>query len=462
MKKHRKCKKIIAFVTVLFIAFVAVIGLHKTGIYRFDFLKDIYKKIDFQLSTNELNIPQDALSFSVYDIEQEEYLFYEGDSQLPTVASLAKLFAIDYALGKVDLEDIVEVNQEVLELVPAGSSLANLYAGEYTVKQIMEAMLVPSGNDAAYALAYHIAKNELGEGYTATEYIDYFMTELSEYLIEAGYSKTNLYNDPSGASMQADSHLDDINRVALKLLNYDFVKECIGKSEFSIQTPQGEFTWKNTNEFLDENSPYYNANVKGMKTGTMASSYNIVVLYEKDGKAYLITCLAAHSNEGRYKAVQSAINTIIKYLGYLEEACVINRIKPYSSKTKSELSYYFKVYNEDVSFNSIRCMNNRYDLTHNLENIVYNELINRNYEVYIGKTKNGEVDFLAKKDGNIKYIQVTYEMEGHDNTIEREFGAYKSIEDNYPKYVISLDKIDLSRDGIIHLNLIDFLLSEEF
>ena len=69
MKKHRKCKKIIAFVTVLFIAFVAVIGLHKTGIYRFDFLKDIYKKIDFQLSTNELNIPQDALSFSVYDIE---------------------------------------------------------------------------------------------------------------------------------------------------------------------------------------------------------------------------------------------------------------------------------------------------------------------------------------------------------------------------------------------------------
>ena len=282
MKKHRKCKKIIAFVTVLFIAFVAVIGLHKTGIYRFDFLKDIYKKIDFQLSTNELNIPQDALSFSVYDIEQEEYLFYEGDSQLPTVASLAKLFAIDYALGKVDLEDIVEVNQEVLELVPAGSSLANLYAGEYTVKQIMEAMLVPSGNDAAYALAYHIAKNELGEGYTATEYIDYFMTELSEYLIEAGYSKTNLYNDPSGASMQADSHLDDINRVALKLLNYDFVKECIGKSEFSIQTPQGEFTWKNTNEFLDENSPYYNANVKGMKTGTMASSYNIVVLYEKD------------------------------------------------------------------------------------------------------------------------------------------------------------------------------------
>lgn len=91
------------------------------------------------------------------------------------------------------------------------------------------------------------------------------MTELSEYLIEEGYSKTNLYNDPSGASMSADTHLDDINRVALKLYNYDFVKECVGKSTFSIQTPQGEFTWKNTNKFLDKKSPYYNENVKGIK-----------------------------------------------------------------------------------------------------------------------------------------------------------------------------------------------------
>ena len=196
--------------------------------------------------------------------------------------------------------------------MPAGSSLANLKVGKYTVKEIMEAMLVPSGNDAAYSLAYYIAKNELGEGYTATEYINYFTTELSEYLIEEGYSKTNLYNDPSGASMSADTHLDDINRVALKLYNYDFVKECVGKSTFSIQTPQGEFTWKNTNKFLDKKSPYYNENVKGIKTGTMASSYNIVVLYKKDGKEYLITCLASLSDEGRYKAVQSAINTIIK------------------------------------------------------------------------------------------------------------------------------------------------------
>ena len=71
MKKHRRCKKlIIAFAIMVIIIFTAAIGLYKSGIYRFDFLKDIYRKIDFQLSTNELNIPQDALSFSVYDIEE--------------------------------------------------------------------------------------------------------------------------------------------------------------------------------------------------------------------------------------------------------------------------------------------------------------------------------------------------------------------------------------------------------
>ena len=214
-------------------------------------------------------------------------------------------------MTKVKLRDKVEVNQEILDIVPQGSSVANLKVGEYTVKQIMQAMLVPSGNDAAYALAYNIGKKDLGEGRSAKEYIEYFLVELSNYLTDEGYSKTELY-DPSGFSMQAYTHLDDVNKVTLKLLNYDFVRECIGQSNFTIDTPQGEISWKNTNEFLDKDSAYYNENIKGVKTGTMASSYSIIALYEKDGKSYLITCLASQTNEDRYKAVWSAINTIIK------------------------------------------------------------------------------------------------------------------------------------------------------
>ena len=297
-------------VTILGIIVLVLMGVYKLGIYRFDFLKNLYRKIDFQMNTKELSIPQDALSFSVYDLEEEKYLIYEGESQLPTVASLTKLFAIDYALTKVDVEETVYVGQEVLDMVPIGSSLANLVTGEYTVKQLMQGMLVPSGNDAAYALAYAVAYKDLGEGYSPQEYMDYFMNQLGEYLFAQGYSSTHLY-DPSGFSSQADTNLEDINKVTLKLLEYDFVQECIGASIFSISTPQGEISWKNSNAFLDTNSPYYNKDIKGVKTGTMASSYSIVALYEKEGKKYLITCLAALSNEGRYKAVQSAIKTII-------------------------------------------------------------------------------------------------------------------------------------------------------
>ena len=154
--------------------------------------------------------------------------------------------------------------------------------------------------------------------------------------------------------------------------------------------------------------------------------------------------------------------TLYNYIDALCKALILKKVYRYDIAGKEVLKTLNKYYATDLGIAQIKNNNPEFKSYVVLENIVYNELINRNYEVYIGKTKNSEVDFLAKKDGNIKYIQVTYEMKGNDSTIEREFGAYKSIEDNYPKYVISLDKIDLSRDGIIHLNLIDFLLSEEF
>ena len=154
--------------------------------------------------------------------------------------------------------------------------------------------------------------------------------------------------------------------------------------------------------------------------------------------------------------------TLYNYIDALCKALILKKVYRYDIAGKGVLKTLNKYYATDLGIAQIKNNNPEFKSYVVLENIVYNELINRNYEVYIGKTKNGEVDFLIKKDGNIKYVQVTYEMKGNDDTIEREFGAYKSIEDNYPKYVISLDKVDLSREGIIHLNLIDFLLNQDF
>lgn len=170
---------------------------------------------------------------------------------------------------------------------------------------------------------------------------------------------------------------------------------------------------------------------------------------------------SARSIEGYLKNehIDASINTIIKYLGYLEEACVINRIKPYSSKTKSELSYYFKVYNEDVSFNSIRCINNRYDLTHNLENIVYNELIYMDYELKVLKKDDDdkEIDFIAYKDGKKYYIQVAYSV-ADDKAYQREFGAFEKLDNSSKKILITNDDIDYSTSVVKHLKFKDFLL----
>lgn len=154
--------------------------------------------------------------------------------------------------------------------------------------------------------------------------------------------------------------------------------------------------------------------------------------------------------------------TLYNYIDALCKALIIKKVYRYDIAGKRVLKTLNKYYATDLGIAQIKNNNPEFKNYIILENIVYNELINRNYEVYIGKTKTGKVDFLTKKDGNIKYFQVTYEMKDNIDTIEREFGAFKKIEDNYPKYVISLDKVDLSRDGIIHLNLIDFLLSEDF
>ncbi len=155
--------------------------------------------------------------------------------------------------------------------------------------------------------------------------------------------------------------------------------------------------------------------------------------------------------------VDGSINTIIKYVSYLEEAYIINRIKPLSTATKKELAYYFKIYDSDVAFNSILCIDNRYDISHNLENIVYNELIYMGYEVNVFNNNNKEIDFVAFKDNKKYYIQVAYSV-AEDKAYEREFKAFNNIDNNSKKILITNDEIDYSTSVIEHIKLKDFLL----
>ena len=151
--------------------------------------------------------------------------------------------------------------------------------------------------------------------------------------------------------------------------------------------------------------------------------------------------------------------TIYECLDYAQEALLIKKASAYDIRGKRILSRKDKYYLTDLGLGQILNVNKKTQFGAYLENIVYNELIARGYAVSVGNNNGKEIDFIATKYNKLEYYQVSYELSNKE-TEEREFGAYYNINDNYPKYVISTDKLDYSQNGIIHKNIIDFLLEE--
>ncbi|MBR0100553.1 MAG: ATP-binding protein, partial [Treponema sp.] len=170
---------------------------------------------------------------------------------------------------------------------------------------------------------------------------------------------------------------------------------------------------------------------------------------------------SSNSIHNYFKAqkTECSINTVMKYLFYLEEAYVIRKIPQYSTKAKKKLDFYTKLYDEDVAFNSIRQTTNRFDLTHNLENIVYNELIFMGYALEVFNINGKEIDFLAVKDGKEYLVQVAYSV-AEDTTYDREFSPFALLDNSRKKILITNDDIDYSTSVIKHIKLKDFLMLE--
>lgn len=158
---------------------------------------------------------------------------------------------------------------------------------------------------------------------------------------------------------------------------------------------------------------------------------------------------------------ECSLNTILKYLSYLEEAYVISPIRQYSTKAKRELKYYQKLYVEDVSFNSIRQTDGHLDITHNLENIVYNELLYRGFNLFVFREGSQGVDFLAEKNNRQYLIQVAYSI-AEESTYRREFALFNKLDQTREKIIITNDDFDFSTSTVRHINLKEFLINESF
>ena len=152
--------------------------------------------------------------------------------------------------------------------------------------------------------------------------------------------------------------------------------------------------------------------------------------------------------------------TLYNYLEYMTKAMLINKADRYDVRGKRILTGKYKYYLTDLGIGQVMNIGKRPQLGAYLENIVYNELVSRGYDVKVGNLEKAEIDFIATRFKEKIYIQVAYIL-ADDKVIDREFGAYKGIGDNYPKYVLTMDKFDFSQDGIIHKNVIDWLLEED-
>jgi predicted AAA+ superfamily ATPase len=155
-----------------------------------------------------------------------------------------------------------------------------------------------------------------------------------------------------------------------------------------------------------------------------------------------------------------ALSTVTRFIEWLKEAYIIDEIPQYSTKTKRELQYYGKIYNCDVCFNSLRANNNRYDLDHNLENVVYNELLYMGYNLKVFTNNGKEIDFLATKGNKTFYIQVAYSV-ADEGAYKREFGAFANLDNSNQKILITNDIVDYSTSTVKHIKLEDFLMMEE-
>jgi predicted AAA+ superfamily ATPase len=154
---------------------------------------------------------------------------------------------------------------------------------------------------------------------------------------------------------------------------------------------------------------------------------------------------------------KTSSDTIYEYLDATCAAMLIHRVERYNIAGKGIMANLVKYYATDLGIMQIKAAKNKLNKGALLENIVYNELNRRGYEVYVGHLDAAEIDFVAMKHGETEYYQVAHLLVD-DDAIEREFGAFGFVKDNYPKYVISADEDDLSRDGVQHRNIIDWLL----
>lgn len=176
------------------------------------------------------------------------------------------------------------------------------------------------------------------------------------------------------------------------------------------------------------------------------------------GTTFSSTAISKYlKNEGRRVSPE----TVLNYLKACSDAFLFYQVRRQDLQGKKILTVNEKYYVADHGIREAVIGGNMRDINLVLENIVFMEALRRGYSITVGKVGEREIDFVCERHGEKCYIQVAYLLAAEE-TVQREFGVYEHVQDNFPKYVVSLDEFDMSRNGVRQYNIRDFLLAENW
>lgn len=305
MKKRGRKHRIASLIVVVFL----IAGL--VVLWKPHLVPKAIDAVKARISGTDTIVGYHAKSLIVENRESGDIFISKNETDALLPASLAKLYVIDYATTLCERDEQVVADESALAMVKPNSSVADIEVNaSYSVEDIYAAMLVPSGNDAAYVLADYLGGKLNPEAGTAEQRVQVFLTGLKSYLAEQGYANT-VINDPSGYDYDSTTTVLELEKVSSKLLTYQWFRDIVSQYTYTATLADDRSqVWMNTNVFLDPQSEFYNPNVVGIKTGSLADDYNLVVLYQQHGKEFLICSIGSESNTSRYDDVTYLLQTI--------------------------------------------------------------------------------------------------------------------------------------------------------
>ena len=252
-----------------------------------------------------------ADAYFVYDCAAEAFVALNGAKERIYPASTTKLLTALYALTLLAPDELVTPGEE-LSMVQAGSSVAYVKSHHtLTVAMLVQGMMIPSGNDAAYALAA-AGGNRLNRSLNGKAAVERFVQGMNEYAKTLGCCSSKFTTPDGLAGEEQYSSIEDMAIIARAAFASELIATYCGQASADVTYESGHTNaWVNTNLLIDENSQYYDSRVQLGKTGSLDGIYNVIFLAEHGKDRYIVGIFGSDGKETRFADGIAAMNAVL-------------------------------------------------------------------------------------------------------------------------------------------------------